>query len=115
VLLVHIIERLFAERRFRLFDFGGMASDYKAFFATGSIAYVKVFWFPINLKHLMLVSAHYFVLRAWQGAGWLKSCARTGWVSGARYLARWSAQIHRSRAPAPAKEVSKQGAHQLRP
>jgi CelD/BcsL family acetyltransferase involved in cellulose biosynthesis len=32
VLLFLILERLFAERRFRVFDFGGMAAEYKVFF-----------------------------------------------------------------------------------
>ena len=121
VLLVLLIERLFAERRFRLFDFGGMASDYKAFFATGGIDYVKVIWFPINLKYLILVLAHNFVLQAWWGAARLKSRARTGWVSSARHLVRLSAQIHRLRASArirastPARGASKLPSHRLRP
>jgi hypothetical protein len=72
VLLFLIIQRLFAIHKFRVFDFGGMASDYKSFFATGSVDYVKVTWFPINAKHLVLVLAHYIVLQAWRGAAGLK-------------------------------------------
>jgi CelD/BcsL family acetyltransferase involved in cellulose biosynthesis len=121
VLLVLIIERLFAERRFRLFDFGGMASDYKAFFATGGVDYVKVFWFPINLKYLMLVLTHYLVLQTSRGAAWLKSRACTGSVSGARGLARLYAQLHRLRGARtiegarPPRDAPNARAQQLRP
>lgn len=81
VLLTLIIERLFAERRCRIFDFGGMASDYKAFFATGSVDYVKVIWLPITAKHLGIVLTHYAVLQAWRGAAWLKQASRNAFVA----------------------------------
>jgi len=79
VLLYLVIERLLATDRYRIFDFGGMAADYKSFFSTGSVDYVKVTWFPITAKNLILVFLHYIVLRAWEVAGTLKqavtSCA----------------------------------------
>jgi hypothetical protein len=75
LLLMLIIERLFAERRFRAFDFGGMAAEYKAFFATSHIDYVKVIWLPTSARHLSLVTAHLLVRQAWRGASWLKRAA----------------------------------------
>lgn len=75
VLLFLILERLFAERRFRVFDFGGMAAEYKVFFATGNIDYVKAIWLPTTLKHLFLVTAHFLVRQAWDGASRLKRAA----------------------------------------
>jgi hypothetical protein len=72
VLLTLIIERLYTERRFRVFDFGGMAAEYKVFFATSSIDYVRVIWLPTTARHLFLITAHFLVQQAWQGASWLK-------------------------------------------
>jgi len=86
VLLVLLIERLLAERRFALFDFGGTALDYKAFFATGSIDYVKVMWFPITAKYLILVLAHFLVLQASRAAARLKFCACTAGARIGRHL-----------------------------
>jgi CelD/BcsL family acetyltransferase involved in cellulose biosynthesis len=92
VLLYLVIQRLFATRKFRVFDFGGMAADYKSFFATGSVDYVKVNWFPITAKHLILVLTHYLVLRAWRGASGLKragaSCVGTTSAMLARRFSR---------------------------
>jgi Acetyltransferase (GNAT) domain len=97
VLLTLIIERLFMERRFRLFDFGGMAAEYKAFFATGSVDYVKVIWFPATAQHFLLVTAHYLVRQAWQGASWLK---RAG-MSGSHNLRAFLTPRLPPRSPAP--------------
>ena len=114
VLLLLLIERLLAERRFALFDFGGTALDYKAFFATGSIDYVKVMWFPITAKYLILVLAHCLVLQASRAAARLKFCACTAGARIERHLPRLSAQIRRARAAVLASETPKQQAHQLR-
>ena len=46
ILLLLVIERLFTQGIFRVFDFGGMAAEYKSFFATGSVDYLKVVWLP---------------------------------------------------------------------
>jgi len=73
VLLFLILERLFAERRLRVFDFGGQESGYKALFATGDVRYVRVVWFPITAKNVGAV--HYALRQAWTGAGWLKGAA----------------------------------------
>jgi Acetyltransferase (GNAT) domain len=99
VLLVRILERLFAERRFRVFDFGGMAAEYKAFFATGSVDYVKVIWLPTTSKHVFLVTAHLLVQQAWEGASWLKRVA----APATRYARAFLTQYlpNRSIAPKP--------------
>jgi CelD/BcsL family acetyltransferase involved in cellulose biosynthesis len=73
ILLLRIVEALFAEHRFRLFDLGGHAADYKAFHATGSIDYLRVIWMPITSKNLALVGAHWISLRAWRGASFGKT------------------------------------------
>ena|SRR5271155_2416801 len=100
VLLFLVIQRLFTAHKFRVFDFGGMALDYKSFFATGSVDYVKVTWFPINAKNLILVLAHYIVLQAWRGAAGLKRAVASGvGIAGAtisRRLPRPSAKIRAS-------------------
>jgi len=74
VLLYLIIEKLFNERRFRIFDFGGQEWDYKALLATGTVAYSKVIWFPLTAKYVSLVTAHYLLWLGWRSA----SRARTG-------------------------------------
>jgi SAM-dependent methyltransferase len=73
ILLLRIVEALFAEHRFRLFDLGGHAADYKAFHATGSIDYLRVIWMPITAKNLALVGAHLISLQAWRGASFAKT------------------------------------------
>ena len=96
VLLLRIIEALFAEHGFRLFDLGGHAADYKAFHATGSIDYLRVIWMPITAKNLALVGAHWISLQAWRGA----ACAKTICSSTARRLA---GHLSAGRAIPPAK------------
>jgi hypothetical protein len=79
VLLFLILQRLFAERRFRVFDFGGQEWGYKELFGTSSVDYVRVFWFPVTMKNFVLVTAHCVVRQAWRGVAWVKgvsiSCA----------------------------------------
>jgi CelD/BcsL family acetyltransferase involved in cellulose biosynthesis len=78
ILLLRIVEALFAEHRFRVFDLGGHAADYKAFHATGSIDYLRVIWMPITSKNLALVGAHWTSLQAWRGASFAKTiCSNT--------------------------------------
>ena len=72
VLLYRILETLFAEHEFQLFDFGGQDWDYKAHHATGSIDYARVIWFPKTAKNLSLVTAHYLLLQAWHAAAEIK-------------------------------------------
>lgn len=72
VLLFLMLERLFAEHRVRVFDFGGQEWGYKELFATGNVDYLRVIWFPITAKNFILVTSHYAVRQAWRGAAWLK-------------------------------------------
>jgi SAM-dependent methyltransferase len=78
ILLLRIVEALFAEHRFRLFDLGGHAANYKAFHATGSVDYLRVIWMPLTAKNLALVGAHWISLQAWRGAASAKTiCSST--------------------------------------
>ena len=87
VLLFLILEQLFAARRFRLFDLGQGGWAYKALFATGSVDYVKMIWFPITIPNIGLVLAHYFVTGAWRMGARVKRVARSqsdvvrGWAA----------------------------------
>jgi Acetyltransferase (GNAT) domain len=72
VLLFVMLERVFGERKFRFFDFGGQKWDYKAFFGTGSVKYLRVIWFPITGKNGILVLIHYLTQLAWYCAARLK-------------------------------------------
>jgi hypothetical protein len=72
VLLFLMLERLFAEHKFRLFDFGGQEWGYKALFATSYVDYVRVIWLPITAKNIILVTAHYLVRQTWRAAASLK-------------------------------------------
>lgn len=83
VLLHYLIEKMFAEHTFRLFDFGGQYWDYKAHYATSSISYLRVIWFPKTAKNLSLVVAHYLLLQAWRAASELKriSASRSGRIT----------------------------------
>jgi len=66
VLLYLILQRLFAEQRFRIFDFvGGGDYGYKTMFSTGSLDYARVLWFPWSLKNFALVGLHYLSRRLW--------------------------------------------------
>lgn len=89
VLFYLILERLFCEKRFRLFDFGGQAYDYKALFGTAGIAYARVFWFPVSAKNFTLVIAHHFLCQAWRSASWVKGCSLA-----AMSLVRCSSRSH---------------------
>jgi Acetyltransferase (GNAT) domain len=76
VLLYAMLDKLFKQRRFRVFDFGGHAWPYKALFATGGVDYIKVMWFPITGKNLLLVTAHYALQLGWRGASRAKTIFR---------------------------------------
>ena len=72
ILLLRIIEDLFTEQRFRLFDLGGHGTDFKAFHATGSVDYARVIWFPTTPKHFILVGVHHSLHLAWHLAARIK-------------------------------------------
>ena len=66
VLLYLILQRLFAEQRFRIFDFVVVGDyGYKTMFSTGSLDYARVLWFPWSLKNFALVGLHYLSRRLW--------------------------------------------------
>lgn len=88
-LIGYMLEHLFAEQAFRMFDFGAGESDYKAFFATGSFPCADVYYFPWNVRNLAFVIAHSTNVALWQLTAavldalhvkdWLKKLARNGW------------------------------------
>ncbi|CAN5713874.1 hypothetical protein BH20ACI3_BH20ACI3_05130 [soil metagenome] len=63
VLLYLMLERLFAEQRFRFLDFGGSEHEYKKFFSTGSIRCARVHYFRRTWRNLLLVFSHSLVIR----------------------------------------------------
>jgi len=58
VLLSLVLERLFADLRFRQLDVGGDEWDYEILLGTSSVDYLRVIWFPVTITHLALVVAH---------------------------------------------------------
>ena len=90
VLLYAILEKLFAERRFRVFDFGGQEWGYKALFATASVDYIRVIWFPITPKNLILVLMHHILRQAWRSAAWVKTVVHSARALVAHHLSRRS-------------------------
>jgi CelD/BcsL family acetyltransferase involved in cellulose biosynthesis len=58
VLLYLMLEKLFGEKRFALFDLGQTEFDYKAFFSTGYTRCARLLYFPRNSYNLALVAAH---------------------------------------------------------
>jgi len=62
LLLYYMLERVFAERRFRIFDFGTGDAFYKSFFSTGVAPCAVVYHFAYTPKNLAFLGAH---LAAW--------------------------------------------------
>ena len=58
VLTYLIIERLFAQPRFRIYDFGSGYFEYKAFFSTHSVRCAEIIYLRRTLRNLALVLAH---------------------------------------------------------
>lgn len=58
VLLYHILEHVFQERRFRWFDFGIGEAQYKSVFGTGSRTCGDVYFFRLSAKNVGIVLAH---------------------------------------------------------
>jgi CelD/BcsL family acetyltransferase involved in cellulose biosynthesis len=63
VLLYLMLERLFAEQRFRFLDFGGTEHEYKKFFSTGSMRCARIHYFRRTWRNLLLVLSHSLVIR----------------------------------------------------
>jgi len=53
-----LLERLFVDRQFRIFDLGPGDWPYKAAFSTASVDYATIFFFPRNLKNGGFVLLH---------------------------------------------------------
>jgi hypothetical protein len=53
------IERLYAEQRFRIYDFGSGDFRYKEFFATGSVRCADILYLRRSLRILAVVAAHH--------------------------------------------------------
>jgi hypothetical protein len=85
-LLYLILQRLFSEGEFRLFDFEGTEYyPYKEFFSTRKISCARVFWFRPRFLEIMLFGGHWVVTATWRLASLfrLRFTAREkkGWVS----------------------------------
>lgn len=63
VLLYLMLERLFAQQRFRFLDFGGSEHEYKKFFSTASIRCARIHYFRRTWRNLLLVLSHSLVIR----------------------------------------------------
>lgn len=58
VLLYLMLERIYAEGRFRLLDMGGGDHPYKSVFATNSMRCADIYYFRPTAYHLLLLCAH---------------------------------------------------------
>lgn len=59
VLQYHVLERLFAERAFKIFDFTEGEGQHKSMFATHKIDCVDLFYFRKNTRSVSIISGHY--------------------------------------------------------
>ena len=99
VLLYFMLQRLFGEGKYRLFDFDGTDYfAYKEFFATRAIPYGRVIWFQPTIRNLAIGITHWLITAAWRSAAEFRdfvTSRKREWVS-ARDLARQPR--HRSRS-----------------
>ena len=58
VLHYKVLERLFEERRFRLFDFATGQAEYKEFFSTGSVLCANVYYVRRTASNAALIALH---------------------------------------------------------
>ncbi len=58
VLQYHVLERLFAEGKYRIFDFGNGQGPHKEFFATASIRCADIYLFRNSFRNRLLVRLH---------------------------------------------------------
>jgi len=87
VLLFLIVEWLFRDGKFKMFDLGNDSWDYKAALATGGVKYFKVIWFPKTAANLIMIGIHIAVLRAWFGAARVRKII-TPWSDSGRTALR---------------------------
>jgi hypothetical protein len=96
VLLYLILERLFSERQFRIFDFTGTAYPYKEQFSTGRILCARVLWFRPCFRNLTLILANCLVMAVWRSASKLRSgmnAFKSGISGRTREAERWARAI----------------------
>lgn len=102
VLLYLVLERLFNEGKFRLFDFDGTEYfAFKEFFATRVIRCARVIWFRRTLRNFCLVFLHWGITAGWRYAARLRDLARRGdgrWPSVRRLPLRWRRVLTRPQA-----------------
>lgn len=83
VLFLLIMAQIFSDTSINFVDIGASRTwKYKESFATGSVEYVTIHWFPNSLSHLLMILIHYIVTNLW-GVG-----ARLKRIVGAIYLPR---------------------------
>jgi len=88
VLLYMILERLFEQHEFRLFDFDGLEHfAFKSFFSTGAVCCARVVWFRLTIRNVTLFGAHWMVTTVWRFASALRNRLRPNppkWISARR-------------------------------
>jgi len=84
-LLYLILQRLFDQNEFRLFDFDGTEHyAYKEFFATRAINCARVFWFRPRFLETAIFSTHWLLTAIWRLSSLLRHYLwrdKRGWVS----------------------------------
>jgi CelD/BcsL family acetyltransferase involved in cellulose biosynthesis len=53
-----LLEKLFTEKLFKRFDFGGGESSYKQFFATGKASYADIYYYRRTVRNVFVVAMH---------------------------------------------------------
>lgn len=77
VLFLLIIRKILLGNNINFVDIGASTTwKYKKSFATDSVEYTTVHWFPKSLKHLTIIIMHRFTANLWRAAAWLKNILR---------------------------------------
>ena len=63
------LESLFAEERFKTFDFGAGAAPHKTFFATSSVRCADIYYFRKTMRNRWLIRSHMLVDSLSSGVG----------------------------------------------
>jgi CelD/BcsL family acetyltransferase involved in cellulose biosynthesis len=88
VLQYHVLEKLFAEGCFQLFDFTEGEGGHKEFWARGHAQCADIYYFPTSLKNAALVGCHSALFTVSQTA--VRTLDRLGWKDGLkRALRSW--------------------------
>lgn len=62
VLQYLLLESLFAEKKFRIFDFTEGEGPHKEFFSTGSVPCADVYFFNLTVRNSLLIGIHYLLM-----------------------------------------------------